>query len=121
MGCRLANLKGIELPTLKMVVFGLHGAGKSSILNRITHDEFVRCLPTLGVSTVSVEYNEILKLVIFDVSGHARSLWNAYFESVDTIIFVVDCSDERNVDAAKDELHRVDSSIRNVHSKPELR
>jgi small GTP-binding protein len=91
MGCRLASL-----------MFGLHGVGKSSILNRIIKDDFERCLPTLGVNTVSVEYNEILKLVIFDVSGHARSLWNAYFESVDAIIYVVDCSDEHSVDAAKD-------------------
>jgi|JI6StandDraft_1071083.scaffolds.fasta_scaffold25759_4 small GTP-binding protein len=92
MGCRLASLQNIELPTLKMVVFGLNGAGKSSILHRITHDEFVQQQPTIGVNTVSMEYNNLLKLVIFDVSGRARSLWSAYFDSVDAVIFVIDCS-----------------------------
>ena len=92
MGCRLASLHNIELPTLKMVVFGLNGAGKTSILHRITHDEFLQQQPTIGVNTISMEYNRLLKLVIFDVSGRARSLWQAYFESVDAVIFVVDCS-----------------------------
>lgn len=81
MGCRLAsNSRPTELTTLKMVVFGLNGAGKSSILHRITNDEFVECQPTIGVNTISIEYNRLLKLVVFDVSGRARSLWQAYFD-----------------------------------------
>lgn len=93
MGCGLSDGKNLELPTLKVVIFGLDSVGKTTLLSRLERNESKECLPTIGVNTISVVYNNLLRLVIFDVSGHVRGLWSAYFDSVDAIVFVFDCTD----------------------------
>ncbi len=59
----------------------------------------------MGFSEETFERGK-LKFTAFDMSGAGtyRSLWESYYSDVNSIIFVVDCSDKIRMVVAKDEL-----------------
>lgn len=90
----------------RILLLGLDGAGKSTILYKMKLDEVMTTVPTVGFNVETVEYKNI-NFTIWDVGGQdkIRPLWRHYYRGTDCLIFVVDCNDTSRVEVARDELH----------------
>lgn len=104
-------LKSLKLGTepLHIVMLGLDGSGKTTILYRMKLDQNIyetRPTTAFNVETISVLKN---KFRIWDVSGTEshRSLWKAYIRKSHGIIFVIDSTDTDRFEEAKVELENV--------------
>ena len=100
----------------RLVIVGLGGAGKTSIVNRMRLDQASQIDPTATVPTIGVNTTEDIKIKnvsikVYDLSGQERmrSVWKYYFSSIEGIIFVVDASgeDQATLAEARDELMNV--------------
>ncbi len=100
-----------------MVMVGLDGAGKTTILYKLKLNEIVTTIPTIGFNVETVQYRK-LDLTIWDVGGQTkiRPLWRHYFEGSDVVVFVVDSNDAERLSEARVELHAMlkDDALRNA-------
>eukprot|EP00357_Protocruzia_adherens_P024060 CAMPEP_0114989774 /NCGR_PEP_ID=MMETSP0216-20121206/10389_1 /TAXON_ID=223996 /ORGANISM="Protocruzia adherens, Strain Boccale" /LENGTH=183 /DNA_ID=CAMNT_0002352799 /DNA_START=46 /DNA_END=597 /DNA_ORIENTATION=- len=108
MGCNLSFLQKVQATKSKkerrILILGLDGAGKSSIMFQLKLGEFVETVPTIGLNVETIEFKN-LELTIWDVGGQVRTLWKHYYSNIDAVIFVVDSADKDRIDTAKEELH----------------
>jgi len=90
---------------MRILMVGLDGAGKTTILYKLKLGEVVVTIPTIGFNVEAVEYKNIC-FTVWDVGGQnkIRLLWRHYFQNTDGVIFVVDSSDRERVDDAAREL-----------------
>lgn len=90
----------------RILMLGLDGGGKSTILYRMKLAEAVHTVPTIGFNVETVTYKNI-NFMIWDVGGQdkLRKLWRHYFHGNDCLIFVVDSNDTDRIQMARDELH----------------
>jgi len=107
-----------DLPPAKVIMVGLDGAGKTTILYKLKlgkSGEIVTTIPTLGFNVETVEYPG-LSLIVWDIGGQdkIRPIWRHYYNDAQGIIFVVDSNDRDRIDdsqnyehSAKEELHRI--------------
>ena len=63
--------------TLKVIIVGPSAVGKTSLLNRFVHDEFIlKYKMTIGVDfltkTIEYEPSKFVKLHIWDIGGQER-------------------------------------------------
>jgi small GTP-binding protein len=63
----------------RIILFGLDGAGKTTILYKLKLGEIVASVPTIGFNVETIRYKN-LKFNIWDVSGgvNIRNLWRHY-------------------------------------------
>ena len=117
MGCllfksdKLKKLEG-ENVKRKILLIGLDGAGKTTILYRLKVNQFLQTTATIGLNVETINHKS-LELLVFDVGGGARSLWSYYFDNLDAIIFVVDSADSKRIAIVKEELNRITESLKN--------
>jgi len=92
----------------RVVMVGLDGAGKTTILFQLKLQRQVPTIPTVGFNVESVEYKNI-KMCIWDIGGQdkMRCIWRNYYQDVSCIIFVVDSHDKKRLDVAKLELEKM--------------
>ena len=97
-----------ESPEKRILIVGLDGAGKTTILYKLKLGEVVTTIPTIGFNVELVEYKKF-KFGLWDVGGQEkiRPLWRHYYKNTEGIIFVVDSNDVDRIGAAKDELARM--------------
>lgn len=81
----------------KVLMLGMDGAGKTSILYRLKlpKEDNVHTIPTLGFNTETVELENV-RMEIWDICGNdgTRRWWNHYFtDEIDGIIWVVDSAE----------------------------
>ena len=90
----------------RILMLGLDGAGKTTILNKIHLGEYTSTVPTIGFNVERIEYKNLF-MTIWDVGGQSsiRKLWKHYFARTDLIIYVVDSSDKERISLAKEELY----------------
>ncbi|KAF2362644.1 Small GTP-binding protein domain [Trinorchestia longiramus] len=90
----------------RILMVGLDGAGKTTILYKMKLGEVMTTIPTIGFNVETVEYKN-LELTVWDVGGQEmlRSLWRHYYQNANAVIFVVDSSDTSRFSEAKKELH----------------
>ncbi|XP_045158581.1 E3 ubiquitin-protein ligase TRIM23-like isoform X1 [Mercenaria mercenaria] len=76
---------------MRVVILGLDGAGKTSLLFKMKNNEFITTIPTIGFNVETVEYKNV-KLTIWDVGGQhkIRPLWKHYYFNTQAVIFVID-------------------------------
>lgn len=96
---------------MRILMVGLNGAGKTTILEKISNlglGDIVTTTPTLGFIVETLEYKNI-SFTAWDLGGEdkVRALWRHYYHNIQGIIFVLDSSDHSRVDEARDELHRI--------------
>ncbi|EEZ99096.1 ADP ribosylation factor 4 [Tribolium castaneum] len=107
MGLTLSGLfrKFFGKKQLRILMVGLDGAGKTTILYKLKFGEIVTTIPTIGFNVEMVEYKNIT-FTVWDVGGQdkIRRLWRHYFQNTQGIIFVVDSSDRDRIDEARKEL-----------------
>jgi small GTP-binding protein len=92
----------------RILMVGLDGAGKTTVLYKIKLDETVTTIPTIGFNVETVEYKRI-NFTVWDIGGQTkiRPLWKHYYNNVDAVIYVVDSNDTERIGEAKDELHQM--------------
>ena len=88
-------------------MIGLDNSGKTTLINHLKPKKasVTEVVPTVGFQVETFTKDNI-NFTIFDMSGQGRyrSLWEQYYEEVEAIIFVVDCTDALRMCVAKDEL-----------------
>ena len=93
----------------RVLMVGLDGAGKTTILYRLKLGEVMNTTPTIGFNVETVEIEGVVNCTVWDVGGQdkIRQLWRHYYQSTQGVIFVVDSNDRDRVGEARDELHRM--------------
>nr|XP_033783458.1 ADP-ribosylation factor-like protein 10 [Geotrypetes seraphini] len=91
----------------QVLVLGLDGAGKSSILHCLTTNT-VKEHPgtTYGFNSLSVN-TEGFKIDLLEIGGspNLRTYWNLYLSKADVLLFVVDSADSKRLPLVQHELH----------------
>ncbi|KAJ2016582.1 Arf GTPase arl1 [Coemansia sp. S680] len=74
---------------VRILILGLDGAGKTTILYRLQIGDVVSTIPTIGfnVETTSI-----------------RPYWRCYYANTDAVIYVVDSCDRDRIGTSRDEL-----------------
>ena len=93
MGALFSNLFNFKV-NKRVLMLGIDGAGKTTILYKLKLGEVRTTIPTIGFNVESIEYKK-LSLTVWDVGGQdrIRPLWKHYYEGVNAMIFVVDVND----------------------------
>lgn len=88
-----------------LLVVGLDGSGKTSILRQLSDEDITHVTPTQGFIIKTLVAGGI-KLNVWDTGGSraVRHYWRQYFGEVDVVIYVVDSANPRRIPEAKDEL-----------------
>uniref|UniRef100_A0A671TAH9 ADP-ribosylation factor-like protein 1 n=1 Tax=Sinocyclocheilus anshuiensis TaxID=1608454 RepID=A0A671TAH9_9TELE len=78
---------------MRILILGLDGAGKTTILYRLQVGEVVTTIPTIGFNVETVTYKN-LKFQVWDLGGQTsiRPYWRCYYSNTDAVIYVVDSS-----------------------------
>lgn len=94
-----------ELPTLKLLLIGSSGVGKSALVRRYTDDVFV---DEDAAATIGVDYKmkslcvdtKWFKLSIWDTAGQERyrTLTSSYYRGAQGVVLVYDVTDQRSFD-----------------------
>ena len=91
-------------------MIGLDNSGKTTLINHLKPKKasVTEVVPTVGFQVETFTKDNI-NFTIFDMSGQGRyrSLWEQYYEEVEAIIFVVDCTDALRMCVAKDEMDAI--------------
>jgi len=89
----------------RILILGLDGAGKTTILYRLQVGEVVTTIPTIGFNVETVQYKN-LKFQVWDLGGQTsiRPYWRCYYANTDAIIYVVDSMDRERISISKQEL-----------------
>ncbi|KAA8586491.1 ADP-ribosylation factor-like 10 [Etheostoma spectabile] len=96
----------------QVLVLGLDGAGKSSMLQGLTPGEPAarrgRCRPTRGFNFMSLNV-PACQLDFLEIGGgeDLRRYWSDYLRKTHVLVYVVDSSDRSRLPLAKAELHRL--------------
>lgn len=119
MGClsfKSSKLKKLQEDNIKrkILMVGLDGAGKTSILQRLKLNEFVKTVTTIGLNVETIVHKQ-LELLVFDVGGGARQLWSYYFDNLDALIFVIDSTDSNRMTIVKEELLRITEALKDTN------
>merc|ERR1712176_378603 len=90
---------------MRILILGLDGAGKTTILYRLQVGEVVTTIPTIGFNVETLQYKNI-KFQVWDLGGQTsiRPYWRCYYPNTDAIIFVVDSADRERLAVARQEL-----------------
>jgi small GTP-binding protein len=90
-------------PQLKVIILGETGVGKSSLVRKISEDDFACDIaqPTIGIDMVLIKRTNI-SYFIWDTAGQERfrSITNGYFRGVHLILLCVDVEKPKTVENA---------------------
>lgn len=91
-----------------MLMLGLDSSGKTSISQGLLNKGIDQVTPTMGFNIETISWNGF-NVDIWDIGGQTtlRQFWNNYFESTDTLIWVVDVADIQRLDESWKELKSV--------------
>lgn len=89
----------------RILIIGLDGAGKTTILYRLQVGDVVTTIPTIGFNVETVTYKN-LKFQVWDLGGQTsiRPYWRCYYANTDAVIYVIDSQDSERLGVTKDEL-----------------
>ncbi|XP_069132789.1 ADP-ribosylation factor-like protein 1 [Argopecten irradians] len=89
----------------RILILGLDGAGKTTILYKLQVGEVVTTIPTIGFNVETVNHKN-LKFQVWDLGGQTsiRPYWRCYYSNTDAIIYVVDSVDKDRIGISKQEL-----------------
>lgn len=94
---------------MRVVILGLDGAGKTSILSAMRGITLSGPpIPTIGFNVENLEYKNLV-FTLWDVGGQQkfRPLWKHYYHNTQAVIFVVDASDRSRFKEAQNELSKI--------------
>ena len=93
----------------KILMLGLDGAGKTTVLYKLKLNETVSTIPTIGFNVESVQPVKHVSFTVWDVGAQEkiRPLWRHYFQGCEGLIYVVDSMDSERFAEAQEELSRI--------------
>lgn len=97
-------------PQKRVLMLGLDGSGKTTLLYKLKYSENVVTVPTVGFNVEMLETDRSSPgLTVWDVGGQRkmRLHWKHYYVDTAGLVFVVDSSDQKRLEEARKELHRV--------------
>ncbi|EPQ02806.1 ADP-ribosylation factor 1 [Myotis brandtii] len=110
MGNIFANLsKGLfGKKEMRILMVGLDGAGKTTILYKLKLGEILTTIPTIGFNVETVKYKNI-SFIVWDANSQdkIRPLWRHCCPNGQGLIFVVDSTDQEHMDEAREALMRM--------------
>ncbi|TFK00587.1 ectonucleoside triphosphate diphosphohydrolase 2 [Platysternon megacephalum] len=96
----------LDFSMRQVLVLGLEGAGKSSVLHYISSEAAKdRTAPTQGFNSVQV-YADGFQIDLLELGGsqNLRFYWNQYLSQAHVLVFVVDSADGPRLPTARQEL-----------------
>lgn len=92
----------------KVLMLGLDGSGKTTILYQLKLGEVIHTIPTVGFNVENLVSKKIM-FTVWDLGGQERirKLWPTYYQNTQVIIFVVDSNDRARLPEAKSELQQL--------------
>ncbi|GFR97482.1 ADP-ribosylation factor 1 [Elysia marginata] len=107
---RISNaLTSFTTQDAQVLMLGLDGSGKTTILYKVRLDETVHAVPTMGFNIETLTPINGLTFTVVDVGGEGkiRSLWRHYFNNTQGLLYIVDSSDVARLEEAREELFGV--------------
>ena len=92
----MGGTQSTRLRSQNVLLLGLDGAGKTSIIARLLGDEVRTVLPTLGFSVRTFTIGDRrVQIKLWDLGGRAavRGYWPAYYRKAQAIAYVIDSTD----------------------------
>jgi len=92
----------------RILVLGLDNSGKTTILKKLSEEDISHIMPTQGFNIKSLVHDGF-KLNVWDIGGQKtiRPYWSNYFDSSDSLIYVIDSSDRRRLEESGSELNEL--------------
>ena len=89
---------------MRILIVGLDGSGKTTILNKLILGEIVTTIPTIGFTIKTVEYKKI-NFTAWDIGGghKIRPIWRHYYPYTEGLIFVVDSTDKERIQESNED------------------
>ncbi|XP_034996408.1 ADP-ribosylation factor-like protein 9 [Zootoca vivipara] len=109
LGCARAPESQDVPPSKQILVLGLDGAGKTSVLHSLATNQVKRSTaPTEGFNAVCVSTEE-MKMEFLEIGGSEslRDYWKKYLPRILLLIYVVDSADHKRLPVAKKLLHQL--------------
>ena len=74
----------------RILMTGLDGAGKTTILYQLKMGEAVKTIPTIGFNVETLDYKG-MAITVWDVGGQdkIRVLWKHYYRNTDAVILLL--------------------------------
>lgn len=94
----------------QVLMLGLDGSGKTTMLYKLKYNESVITVPTVGFNVEMLETDRRSPgLTVWDVGGQKkmRPHWKHHYTDTAGLVFVVDSWDQKRLVEARKELHRV--------------
>ena len=90
---------------IRVLMIGLDGSGKTSILYKLLTGVLVTTIPTVGYNLETVRHKNT-SFEVWDAGGQQsiRAIWRMYYLKSRALIFVVDCNERERIKEAKSEL-----------------
>ncbi|KAL6761611.1 ARF-like small GTPase [Haematococcus lacustris] len=108
---KLLMKMGVLKMKVTVIMLGLSGSGKTSIVHVLAREALDQVVPTMGYAIDKVAWRaQHATLTTLDMSGASKyhSLWTRYYDQAEGVVFVVDaCCDATSLAEAKDVLHSV--------------
>ncbi|XP_076829258.1 ADP-ribosylation factor-like protein 14 [Brachyhypopomus gauderio] len=106
------GLKGSKMPEARVLLLGLDGAGKSTILFKLKYNQQCQTFPTIGFNVEMIDAKHKRRkivLTVWDIGGQKkmRVHWKDFYQDTAGLLFVVDCSDKCRLDEARRELEHI--------------
>lgn len=106
----------------RVVMVGLDGAGKTTVLYQLKLGEVQTTIPTIGFNVETVAYKNV-NFTVWDIGGQdkIRPLWRYYYTNADAVIFVVDSTDDKRIDDASGYQHSARDELQTLLAEDELK
>ncbi|XP_068173476.1 ADP-ribosylation factor-like protein 14 [Antennarius striatus] len=105
------GIQGSKIPKqAQVLMLGLDGSGKTTLLYKLKYNESVITVPTVGFNVEPLETDRSSPgLTVWDIGGQKkmRPHWKHHYTDTAGLVFVVDSWDQKRLDEARKELHRV--------------
>jgi len=98
----------------RILMLGLDGAGKTTILYKFKLNKVVATIPTIGFNVETLQYKNI-SFTVWDIGGSTKT-WRYHYTNTKGLIFVIDTNDRLSINDAKEELMRLlyEDELRNA-------
>lgn len=103
---------------VRILILGLDSAGKTTILYRLSLNEYVEeVAPTVAFNIEKVSFGNLV-MHVWDLGGQyqLRPFWRLYYKSTDGLVFVIDSNDSERLNLCRDELNSLlnEEELKNV-------